>query len=179
MLLSLATHCTLALLPSLATMHMPTRTLTRGVVADSRARPVLAQEPNEPRDPEVERETGGGWSSLLPRSEVIVFIGAVGLLSTTDTGIGRALNAPLVKKVDLPDRTDDAGTAYAEQQGLAPTAGLALLVAWNVFGRTIRPFDRIAAFRAKLQQESGADEAGAAANSSDDIDEQPPTSSSG
>ena len=68
----------------------------------------------------------------------MLILAALGLLSTSDTALGRALNAPPLRKVEL-DRLDDAGTEYVAQQGLAPTGGLVVLAGWGLFNRVLRP----------------------------------------
>lgn len=97
-------------------------------------------DPNEPRDPMVERATSGGWGALLPRRGAIinvVAIGAVAALAGDDTWLGRALNSSPFETQEV-QRYDDAGTPLEPTEKLAPTAGLALIVGYNLFGLFFR-----------------------------------------
>ena len=66
------------------------------------AQVVAADDPNLPkRDAEVDRATGGGWSSILPNARGLIIVAALGLTSylAPDTALGRWLGEPPIQKV--------------------------------------------------------------------------------
>ena len=97
-------------------------------------------DPKKKRDEEVARATGGGWSSILPRRNNLLAVLAIGAVSyfAGDTPLGEALNGPIIAQKPIDQQVDDAGTPYGPTTAAAPTAGLALLVVWNLVGALAR-----------------------------------------
>jgi len=72
------------------------------------AQVVAADDPNLPkRDAEVDRATGGGWSSILPNARGLIIVAALGLTSylAPDTALGRWLGEPPIQKVPWEEGT--------------------------------------------------------------------------
>ena len=128
----------------------------------------MVDDPYKPRDPEVEKATSGGFRSILPNRITLLAVGglsAVGLLAP-DSPIGTVLNGPLVKQVERDQDLDDAGTPYGPTERTVPTAGLAVVVVYQIFARIIRP-QLEAAAREKADASSRREEEAA------DLDEGP------
>ena len=115
---------------------------------------------NPRRDPEVERATGGGWSSLFPNPNAFIFIVGIGLFSYffSDTPVGQWLNEPMLKQVAVEQQVDDAGTAFGPTTEMQATGGLGLILAYNLAGQFIRPRLEKRA-RARAKREAQAEEA--------------------
>ena len=108
----------------------------------------------EPRDPEVERATGGGWRRLLPNRGGLIAAGVIGTIAVAfpDSPIGQFLNEPPARTVKQ-DKVDDIGIVYGETSNLQPTGGLALIVGYQLFARVVRPKLREAAKEREEQQQ--------------------------
>jgi hypothetical protein len=100
----------------------------------SRRREPKMQGGLEPRDPEVERATGGGWRLLFPSRIGLLLAGVVGAVTVflPDTPIGRVLNEPPVKTTKESAALDDLGIAYKTSETLTPSLGLLLLLGYPV-----------------------------------------------
>ena len=125
------------------------------------------------RDPEVDRLTGGGWTTILPRRGALVNVVGIGLLAAVagdDTWLGRALNKPPIEKQQVEQQVDDAGTPFGPTEKDGATSGLVLLVVYNLFARVVRP-RLAAAARERKEAEAEAEEA---ARKSEEGGEGPP-----
>ena len=123
----------------------------------------------EPRDPMVDRETGGGWSSLLPNRNAVVALALIGGTSyfSQGTKLGDWLSAPPLKQVPKEQQLDDAGTPFGPDTQASLTGGFGVLIAYNFFSVVARP--RFAAYmREKREQE--ASESAEAPNAPADTD---------
>lgn len=94
----------------------------------------------EPRDPEVERATGGGWGTFRPNRVGLVAAGVVGVIAGffPDSPIGRALNEPPVKS-QKESKVDVIGVEYGTTETLKPAGGLLVIGAYVGFTRLVRP----------------------------------------
>ena len=123
----------------------------------SRSPVPVAGEPLPPRDPLVEKATGGGWSGLLPARRNLIAVGTIGCISALlpDTPLGQLLNAPPLQteKSDVP--LDDAGIAFKTEQTLVPGGGLAVLVGYQLIRRLAAPrLEEAARERRAAEQEA-------------------------
>ena len=116
-------------------------------------------DPYEKRDPEVERATSGGWSSILPRRTIFTLLGisAVATLTPEGSWLNNALNEPLFRKEEV-DQVDAAGTSYGTLEKRVPSGGIALIVLYNVFARVLRPRLEKDAREKQQQAESKSDD---------------------
>ena len=112
--------------------------------ASARGRPAVAQLGGDPEDAarrkELEEATGRGWANVLPNRRAIFLVSAIGATSLLagDTWLGRALSSPLVGKKEVAQQIDDAGIPYGPTEVTAPTAGVAVLIGYNLLGAFMR-----------------------------------------
>lgn len=128
----------------------------RAIMSSRAGVPRAASDPLPPRDPEVERATGGGWSSLLPGRRGLVVLGGLGLCSAFlgNTTLGRWLNEPLFVETAVEQEVDAAGTPYGPSTLKKPSGGLAILILYQVIARFARPRLEERAASSKAQREA-------------------------
>jgi hypothetical protein len=92
----------------------------------------------EPRDPEVEKATGGGWSSILPRRGALVPIALLGVFSLLSTKVPalEKFNAPLIQSVAVEQKVDAAGIPFGpETEKEVNVYGIGTIVAYQALSR--------------------------------------------
>ena len=95
------------------------------------------------RDKEVEKATGGGWSSILPSRSAVLAIagfGVVSALAPKGSFVDEALNAPMMKRVEKEQAVDDAGTSYgASSANALNIGGVGVIVLYQLVRRVAAP----------------------------------------